>query len=123
LRGENIYVRRVERDEVFDSPKSLLILSPYKITEVVGDFAQGVLASRHGEEFDDVHNAVFDAAFELLLDELGRDYETCYSRPWPDALPDAITDALRPLDLLVASRDDIMRLADEIIQRVPPPDE
>jgi hypothetical protein len=122
LRGELIYVRRVEEDEVFDGPKSLLILSPYEITEVTGDFAQAVFASRHGESFSDAHNAVFDAAFELLLEEVGRDYEQCFARPWPDQLPDAITDVLRPLNLYEVSRVDIMSLAAEIIRLVPGPE-
>jgi len=117
--GEFVWARRVTTDEggdeIFDSSFSMLILRPTEIVEVATDFGNEVFQGRHGSAVGDAEMELHNAAFERLLSELGNDYESCFSRPYPDLLAQVIVDALRRRNLLTATRAEMTALSGEII--------
>lgn len=117
--GEFACSRALECDEVFESSNALLILRSDEIIFVPpGSLAFDHFTGRHGETFGDAGMEAFNAAFELLLRELGADYELCHACAWPDELPDAIVSALRGMDYLRMTKDAVLSLCTQIIADV-----
>lgn len=116
--GEYSWCRPVDETEVFDCEDAILLLSPRTIEIVTGAFARRALEGKHGVTVEDPKLVLFDHAFDHLLQSLGRDYELCFSRPWPDALPDAITTALQSVDLLAV--DSLDHVAAEVAALITP---
>lgn len=115
FRGEYVTVRSPGEGEIFDGERELLVLYPDRMTEISGDFGQEVFQGSHRKEVRDASLRLFEAAFDLLLDAVGKDFERCYGRSWPDELPDAITDTLQNKDLSGYNLSDILALANDVI--------
>jgi hypothetical protein len=120
LCGEYARLRLPGEGEIFDADHGLLIVTPGAVTSITGDLGQSVF-QKHGEEVVDPTLRLFDAAFDLLLREIGRDWEACFGCSWPDELVDIITDVLRSIDLSACDDADVLALAGEVIARIPRP--
>ncbi len=121
LAAEMIWVREVEGHEIFETETSILLLQPYCITELSGEYARKVFGGQHGQVYQDALAHLRDKAFDRLLQELGADYEECYGCPWPDNLSACILDELDRLDLAIIDCAEISRLEKIIIQKIPAP--
>lgn len=112
--GEFVCIREIGVDEAFEARTGTVILRFNEIVPLPGEFAQETFVGSQGKVFDDAGMHLFDAAFELLLETLARDYEQRFGKAWPDQLVEAITGSLRNCDLTAVSRSQVLDLATEI---------
>lgn len=116
MRGETVWLRQVESDELFEPEDQWLLLRPREIVEIYSDFVKEALEQHLEMNGYDAQLAVIHAAGELLLAHLEEDIYLI-----PDRFGDvveAIDAVLKQVDVFALTEDAVRRLADDVIQKV-----